>query len=75
MRPIPMGTHVAFVSRHVFPYVDVPYHKYVRQGCTPLKRRVSEVGRCPCNSFTHGCVSIVNGNECGCFSECWHERF
>jgi hypothetical protein len=20
-------------------------------------------------------VSIMNGNVCGCFHECWHERF
>jgi hypothetical protein len=38
-----MGTHVASVSLHVLPYVDVPYYKNVRQGCTPFKRRVSEV--------------------------------
>jgi hypothetical protein len=25
MGPILMGTHVAFVSRHVLPYVDVPH--------------------------------------------------
>jgi hypothetical protein len=45
---------VASMSRHVFPYVDVPHCEYARQGCTPFKRKVSEVGRCPCSSLTHG---------------------
>jgi hypothetical protein len=33
----------------------VPYHKGVRQGCSPFKWRVSEVGCCPCSGFMHGC--------------------
>jgi hypothetical protein len=45
---------VASVSHHVLPYMDVPLCEYARQGCTPFKRRVSEVGRCPCNDLTHG---------------------
>jgi hypothetical protein len=36
-----------------------------RQGYTPFKRRVSEVGRCPCSGLTH----IVNGNVCGRFRD------
>jgi hypothetical protein len=34
---------VASVSRHVLLYVDVLHCEYARQGCTPFKRRVSEV--------------------------------
>jgi hypothetical protein len=75
MRPILMGTHIAFVSRHVLPYVDIPHCEYARQACTLFKRRVSEVGRCPCSDERMGTVSIVNGNVCGRFRECWHERF
>jgi hypothetical protein len=39
---------VMYVSCHVLPYVDVPHCGYARQGCTPFKRRVFKVGRCPC---------------------------
>jgi hypothetical protein len=63
------------VSRHVLPYVDVPHCEYVRQRCTPFKRRVSEVGRCPRSDKRVGVVSIVNGNVCRRFRECWHGRF
>jgi hypothetical protein len=66
---------VASVYRHVFPHVDVMHCEYARQGCTPLKRRVSEVGHCPCSDKRMGVVSIVNDNVCGRFRECWHERF
>jgi hypothetical protein len=55
MGPIPKGTHRCVVSHHVLPYVDVPYYKNARQGCTPFKRRVSEDVRCPCSGFMHGC--------------------
>jgi hypothetical protein len=34
------------------------------------KRRVSEVGHCPCIDKRMGTVSIVNGNVCGPFCEC-----
>jgi hypothetical protein len=45
---------VASVSHHILPYMDVPHCEYARQGCTPFKRRVSEVGRCPCSGLMHG---------------------
>jgi hypothetical protein len=66
---------VASVSRHIFPYMDVP-HLHMR-GKDPLhsKRSVSEVGCCPCSNKRMGAVSIVNGNVCGRFHECWHGRF
>jgi hypothetical protein len=48
-------------------YVSIPHVEYVRQGYTPFKRRVSEVGRCPCRGLSHG--SIVNGNVCGRFRD------
>jgi hypothetical protein len=70
MGPILMGTHVVSVSRHVFPYVEVPHYAYARQGYTPFKRRVSEVGRCPCSDIRMDTVSIVNSNVCGRFHEC-----
>jgi hypothetical protein len=54
MRPILMGTHVASVSRHVLPYVDVPHREYARQGSASFEKEVSEVGRCPCSGLTHG---------------------
>jgi hypothetical protein len=38
MGPILMGTHVASVSRHVLPYMDVLHCEYARQGCSPFKR-------------------------------------
>jgi hypothetical protein len=66
---------VASVSHHVLPYVDASHCDYARQGCTPFKRRVSEVRCCPCSDKRMGVVSIVNGNVCGCVRECWHERF
>jgi hypothetical protein len=44
MGPILMEPTFASVSCHVLPYVDVPHCKYVWQGCTSFKRRVSEVG-------------------------------
>jgi hypothetical protein len=34
-------------------YVSIPRVEYARQGYTPFKRRVSEVGRCPCSGLTH----------------------
>jgi hypothetical protein len=39
------------------------------------KRSVSEVGRCPCSGKQMDIISIVNGNVCERFHECWHERF
>jgi hypothetical protein len=36
-------------------YVCIPHVEYARQGYTSFKRRVSEVGRCPCSGLTHGC--------------------
>jgi hypothetical protein len=33
MGPILMGTHVAFASHHVLPYVVVPHGSHVRNGC------------------------------------------
>jgi hypothetical protein len=35
-------------------YMSIPHVEYARQGYTPFKRRVSEVGRCPCSGLTHG---------------------
>jgi hypothetical protein len=40
--------------RHVLPDVCIPHVEYARQGYTPFKRRVSEVGGCPCSGLTHG---------------------
>jgi hypothetical protein len=57
-------------------YVCIPHVDHARQGYTPFKRRVSEVGRCPCSGFTHGyrfykwTVMFVDA-----FVTCWHERF
>jgi hypothetical protein len=48
---------IASVSRHVLPYMDVPHCEYAKQGCTPFKRRMSEVGRCPCSGLMHGYCS------------------
>jgi hypothetical protein len=62
------------LSPHVS-YVSIPHIEYARQGYTPFKWRVSEVGRCPCSDKRMGDVSIVNSNVCGSFHECWHERF
>jgi hypothetical protein len=36
-------------------YVCIPHVDHARQGYAPFKRRVSEVGRCPCSGLTHGC--------------------
>jgi hypothetical protein len=60
---------------HVLPYVCIPHYEYERQGHTPFKRRVSEVGHCLCSNKRMGDVFIVNGNVWGCFRECWHEKF
>jgi hypothetical protein len=49
-------------------YVCIPHVEYARQGYTPFKRRVSEVGRCPCSGLTHG-YRLVNGNVYGCFRD------
>jgi hypothetical protein len=38
MGPIQKGTTVASVSRHVFPYVDVPHFVYARQGSTSFQK-------------------------------------
>jgi hypothetical protein len=57
-------------------YVCIPHVDHARQGYTPFKRRVSEVGRCPCSGLTHGyrfykrTVLYVDA-----FVTCWHERF
>jgi hypothetical protein len=75
MEPIPMGTHVVSMSHHILPYVYIPHYEYARQGYTPFEWRVSEVGRCPCSDICMDAISIVNGNVCGRFRECWHERF
>jgi hypothetical protein len=75
MGPILMGTHVASVSRHVLPYVDIPHCDMCGKDPLHSKRSIYEVGRCPCSNKRIGAVSIVNGNVCGCFHECWHERF
>jgi hypothetical protein len=61
--------------RHAFPCVCVPHYEYARKWYTPFKWRVSEVGRYPCSGKRMGTIPIVNGNVCGCFRECWHERF
>jgi hypothetical protein len=36
-------------------YVSIPHVEYARQGYAPFKRRMSEVGRCPCRGLMHGC--------------------
>jgi hypothetical protein len=46
--------HFMSCDRHVLPYVCIPHDEYARQGYTSFERRVSEVGRCPCSSLTHG---------------------
>jgi hypothetical protein len=66
---------VASVSCHILTYVCVPHCVYARQGYTPFKWRVSEVGHCPCSDKRMDTISIVNDNVCGRFRECWHERF
>jgi hypothetical protein len=38
---------------HVLPYVCIPHYDYARQGYTPFKRRVFEVGRCPGSGLMH----------------------
>jgi hypothetical protein len=45
MGPNPKGTDVTSASCHVLPYMCVPHYEYARQGYTPFKRRVSEIGR------------------------------
>jgi hypothetical protein len=72
---IPKEPTVASVSHHILPYVNVSHCEYARQGSTSFKRSVPEVGRCPRSDKRMGVVSIVNGNVCGRFHECWHERF
>jgi hypothetical protein len=74
MRPIPKGTHRRVC---VSPYFAIRGRStlYMRgKDLLHSKRSVSEVGRCPCNDKSMGAVSIVNGNVCGRFCECWHER-
>jgi hypothetical protein len=62
--------------RHVLPYVCIPHDEYARQGYSSFKRRVSEVGRCPCSGLTHGyrfykwTVLYVDASVM-----CWHGRF
>jgi hypothetical protein len=36
-------------------YVRIPHVDHARQGYTPFKWRMSEVGRCPCSGLMHGC--------------------
>jgi hypothetical protein len=55
--------------RHVLPYVCIPHAEYARQGYTPFKRRVSEVGRCHASAWCMDTISIVNGNVCGRFRD------
>jgi hypothetical protein len=45
---------VSYVSSRVS-YVSIPHVDHARQGHTPFKWRMSEVGRCPCSGLTHGC--------------------
>jgi hypothetical protein len=58
-----------------FSYVCIPHDEYARQGYTPFKRRVSEVGHCPCSGLTHGyrfykwTVLYVDASV-----TCWHRR-
>jgi hypothetical protein len=56
-------------------YVCIPHVEYARQEYTPFKQSVFEVGCCSCSDKRMGAVSIVNGNVCERFHECWHERF
>jgi hypothetical protein len=39
MGPILMGTHVASVSRHVLPYMDIPHGEYARQGSASFEKK------------------------------------
>ena len=56
-----MGTHVASVSSHVLPYMCEPA---IGGKDNSIQTEVSEVGRCPCSGFTHGCrfykVTVMN---------------
>jgi hypothetical protein len=67
--------HMSVVSPRLS-YVCIPHADHVCQGYTPFKRRVSEVGRCPCSGLTHGyrfhkwTVMYVDA-----FVMCWHESF
>jgi hypothetical protein len=62
--------------RHVLPYVCILHVEYARQGYTPFKRRVSEVGCCLCSGLTHGYsfyserVMYMDASV-----TCWHGRF
>jgi hypothetical protein len=61
---------------HVLSYVCIPHDEYARRGYTPFKRRVSEVGRYPCNGLTNGycfykwMVLYVDTSRTS-----WHGRF
>jgi hypothetical protein len=48
-----MNMSLVVMSPHLS-YVCIPHVEYARQGYTPFKRRVSEVGRYPCSGLTHG---------------------
>jgi hypothetical protein len=48
-----MNMSRVMLSPHVS-YVCIPHVEYARKGYTQFKRRVSEVGRCPCSGLTHG---------------------
>jgi hypothetical protein len=50
-------------------YVSIPHVEYARQGYTRFKRRVSEVGRCPCSRLTHGYRFYIEGNVWGRFRD------
>jgi hypothetical protein len=57
-------------------YVCIPHVDHARQGYTLFKRRVTEVGRCPCSGLTHGyrfykrTIMYVDASV-----TCWHGRF
>jgi hypothetical protein len=75
MGPNPKGTHCRVSVSPRFAIRGRSAFAYARQGSASFKRSVSEVGCCPCSDKRMGVVSIVNGNVCGRFHECWHERF
>ena len=70
MGPIPKGIHCRV---YVSPRFAIREHDSALRTCEggrpPLKRSVSQIGRCPCSVKRMGAVSIVNGNVCGRFRD------
>jgi hypothetical protein len=55
--------------------VSIPHVEYARQGYTPFKRGCPRLDAVHVAAERMDAVSIVDGNVCGRFLECWHERF